>query len=507
MKSHKIFLVPSLLMALALSSCSGLPKGSGTGGCTTSCAGGGNALLNMIVTATPSTKFSVLRFAVHVTGLGVTNAAGLFIPEIGSPLTLVSEGYRLQTESQFITKANIAGDNYKSVRVTIGDGTSSLATGIFANASASTVLGCPVAALSCASGSVSCPPPSGGLSLCILPQLPTQISVDVPFIFTVIPAQNIGLDVNLNLDAAMTAQKVDFTLPGAVTVSLLPRAGQAAGSIDSLEDFTGQVSSTSGGNIITVDAKPVQEPRDFTTSSSTTFNDPFATCVTPNFACAVFSQTASVDGLIKSDGFTFPATEVDFLDKASNPHQAEGIVTSVSTTTPGQFQVLLTNFLGGDLDINNPLQPGDIVTISLNASPTIVIDTKHLLLNGGTGFSSESDILVGQVVMARVQTQTGTLPNVTLHGDRVVLRYSHINGTVASISGNNFTLTLATLPGFLQLPSTDPTVETQAGVTTFDGIGDITGLKTGDKVSIRTLYLNPTAINPFFIAAKVRKNF
>ena len=505
MKSYKTFLVLNLLVAVALSSCSGLPNRGGGGGGGGGGAGGGNALVSMIVTATPSTKFSVLRFAAAVTGLSVTNSAGKTIPEIGDPQTLRSDGYRLQTDSQFISKSNITGDNYKSVTITIGNGFGPVTQGVFVNTSASTVLGCPVSAFSCADGSVTC---LAG-STCLLPEGSTVVTVNVPLIFTVIAGKNIGLDVNLNLDIAMTPQKVDFTLPGAVTVSLLPRAGQAAGSLDSLEDYPGSVVSTTGGNIITAVDTQVQGQRDFTTSSATTFKDPFSTCTSASFACAAFSQTVSVDALIKDDGFTFPASEVDFLDKASNPHQVEGIVLSTNTGTAGQFQMLVVHFLGGQLSPINFINPGNILNVDYQTNnASFFIDPKNLPLNPiTTGFTSATDLVVGQEVMARVLTQTGTSPTIVLHSDRVVLRYSRFNGTVNTVSGNTFTLTLATLPAYFGLTGADPIVQTTAGTTIFDGITDINGLTSGAKVSVRALYLNPNSVSPFFIAAKVRKNF
>jgi hypothetical protein len=493
MKYTKSFVYISLAVALALSSCSGLPKTSGSGGGHG--GGGGNSLLNITVTSTPSTKFSVLWMAMPINGVAVTPKGGTAVGIVADPLLPASELVRLQTESNYIGKATIAPGTYTSMTVSF-----TTVTGFFLNTSASTVGGCPIGSGACAPGSVSCP----ASQFCQLPEVAPSTLV-VPINFATAGGQNLGLDINVNLDIAMTTKNglsIDFTQANAITGALLPRTGQAAGSIDSLEDFTGSA-TTVNGNSLTV-TPGIQEPRTFTIGSTTTFNDPFGVCKTANATCLATNQIVSVDGLIDADGVTFPASEVDFLDPPST-HELEGIV--LLTGVANQFDLLVTNILGGQLDFNNFISTGDILTINVQNAATFVIDSKNLVVTSPTGFASQTDLFDGQVVMVRALKQIGSNPNITINSDRVALRYSRLNGSVATVSGNAFTFTNTTIPALFGNFLTNPQVQTFAGVTTFDGITDITGLNSNPpNVSIRALFLNPTTTNPAFLAAKVRKH-
>ncbi len=495
MKYSKPFVYIVLVVALALSSCSGLPKTSGSGGGGKG-GGGGNSLLNVIVTSTPSTKFSVIWMAMPINGVAVAPKGGTAVGIVADPLLPASELVRLQTESNYIGKATIAPGTYTSMTVAF-----STVTGFFLNPSATTVGGCPIGSGACAPGSVSCP----ASSFCQLPEIAPSALV-VPVNFTTGGSQNLGLDINVNLDIAMTTKNgltIDFTQPNAITGSLLPRIGQATGSIDSLEDFTGSATSVSG-NSVTV-TPGIQEPRTFTIGSTTTFTDPFGVCKTAvNASCLATNQIVSIDGLIDADGVTFPANEVDFLDPAS-VHELEGIV--LSTGVANQFDLLVTSILGGELDINNFISTGDIVTISLQNAATFVIDSRNLVVASPNGFTSQTDLFDGQVVMVRALKQIGSNPNITINSDRVALRFSRLNGSVTTVSGNAFTYLNTSIPAFFGNFLTNPQVQTFTGVTTFDGVTDITGLNGNPpNVSIRALFLNPTITNPPFLAAKVRKH-
>lgn len=494
MRYTKPLLFIALTAALALSSCSGLPKTSGgTGGGGN---GGGNSLLNITVTSTPSTKFSVIWMAMPLDGVAVTPTGGKTIGVVADPLLPASELVRLQTESNYIGKATIGPGTYTSMTVAFNT-----VTGFFFNSTASTIGGCPLNSGACAPGSVSCPP----TQFCELPEVAPATLV-VPVNFQASNSQDLGLDINVNLDIAMTTKNgltVDFTQPNAITATVLPRTGQAAGSIDSLEDFTGSATTVSG-NTVTV-TPGIQEPRTFTLSSTATFTDPFGVCQTVSAACLATNQIVSVDGLIAPDGVTFTANKVDFLDPA-NTHELEGIV--LTTGVAGQFDLLVTNILGGQLDVNNFIFNGDIITINLQAGASFVIDSKDLVVTTPSGFASQTDLTDGQVVMVRALKEIGSNPNISINSDRVALRFSRLNGSVATVSGNDFTFTNTTIPALFGTFLTNPQVQTfPSGVTTFDGITDITGLNGNPpNVSIRALFLNPNTTNPPFLAAKIRKH-
>jgi hypothetical protein len=322
----------------------------------------------------------------------------------------------------------------------------------------------------------------------------------VPISFTLTANSSTGFSLNFDLSKAVTSaggMTFDFTQAGAITLATLPRAGQNPAGLDSFQNFTGTVQTVTS-TTITISSLS-SAPLTFTVSSIAEFDDPFQVCTTANFACLKANQNVSVDAFINSDG-TYTAYEVDFLDGAPAPLENEGII--VTPVSGGQFQMVVTN----STSISSGFLPGTLATVTLNGASTFAVDPKNLVIttNPPTGFTSSSDLVVGQSVMLKggsINFTTNTLSGYT----RTMLRYSSIGGTIQTPSGAVFTLT-GVSPFFSNLTSNSVSVQTFAN-TTYDNItGGFSGLSNvTTPVSVRGLYLDPTsgATQPL-LAAQVR---
>ncbi len=319
---------------------------------------------------------------------------------------------------------------------------------------------------------------------------------------------NAGLGIDFNLNSIITFANnsftFDFAATNSITLDSLPRTGQAAGSLDSIGDFTGVITAKNGNNLTITSA--THGVLAGTISSTTTYTGLFSVGMVcggsaPSAACLGTNKTVSVDATISSAGVV-SITEVDFLD---DPFVDELEGTIYPTTTPGLFGMVVSDVINatGNANLNSVVSGGQI-QFTLDPLATFAVDTRNLGTTASVGFNSSSDLFPGQQVMIHVKTATaGTFLSVVT--DRLVLRYTRTSATASVVGGNAFSVqNLATLFGtFVGTPR----VQTFPGITVFDNdvTGDITGLSNGDVVSFRALYLNPNLADPAFLAAKVRK--
>ena len=473
----------SLSLALLLTSsifaaCSGKPGGvvCPPAGCVV----GGNGSVLVTVTSTPSQTFFFpsLEWAISSvqllnSGTGATIVAGALPPV---------DFARLQTDSQLLGKAlsPVPAGAYTSAKIQLAPST---AASYFYNSSNATLLGCAPA------------------TVCQIPNTVVgfgQTTVTVPVNFTVIANSNVGFSLNFDLSKAVTStggMTFDFTKSGAITLSTLPRQGQSSGSLDSLQNFTGNVTAVTGTTSISM-ASLSSDTRTFTMAATVEFDDPFGICTPPaSFSCIAVNQNLSVDAVINSDG-TLTAYEVEFLDKFAQ--ETEGII--VTPVTNNQFKMVVTNGMG------TTFLPGTLATVNVNGTSTYFLDPKNLGITNITaplGFASSTDLVMGQAVM--LLGGSANFTNNSLSGyTRTLLRYSSIGGTIQTPNGTIFTLS-GVSPFFTNLVTNSVQVQTFAN-TTYDNItGGFSGLAIGTNASVRGLYLNPTsgATQPL-LAAKVR---
>jgi hypothetical protein len=488
MKFYKVFLIPTLLACLSLTSCyHEFPAGGGGGG-----GGGnnnGNTELNLFVTATPTTTFSFPGITWQISNISLVNSAGTEISlggGFGAPFLTYPQ---LQSDSAYFGLTTVAATSYTKLMVTFGPPLFSY----FYNSSNATLLGC-------APGLV-CPIPG------TVPGFAANSTpISVPITFTTTANTNTGIRVNFDFSKAVTTaagMTFDFTQPGAITLIPDPPASssQTAG-IDTIDNFTGVVTATTP---TTVTVKSFSsEAHTFTFASSAEFDNPFLVCPTPaTAACLAVGQNVSIDGFVASDSVgTRTATEIEFLDPAvpAAANELEGVI--ISPVTNNQFKMILTNGMGSNTTIVSSQ-----VIVNLSNAATYFIDPKNLGIatSGNLGFESQSDLVLGQTVMVQGGTFSGNNTSIT-NPTRVLLRFSTISGTVQGPGGSIFTLVNVS-PFLTNLAANSVLVDTFIPGTAYDNISNFAGLSNVTSVSVRGLYLNPNsgAQEPL-LAAKIRSH-
>lgn len=466
-----------IFVAAALCACSG-PTGVGT----TPPPGTANFSVTMTDAAPAGT--SILSFNVPINSVSLTSSTGSVVNVLSPSSPIVLDMVRLQSDTALLGTKQIPADSYASISFQLG-----VVNTVFANTT-SAAIG------SCAANSV-CSLNSG---------TPPVQTITFASPITIAGNTNVGINVDFNLNNAITTASgisIDFSQ---ANILRIPSAPVTNGTLNTVEDFTGVITSVSG-NSITI-ASGTRGTLTGTVNSSTTYTGLTSSSTvcggSPGAACltSTGSKTVSVDGTISPSGVV-TITEVNFLDDPFTD-EIEGII--YPTTTAGTYNMVVSDKVNASSNtLLNPVSAGAIVSVTLNTSTEFDVDTRNLLSSVPSGFSSSSDIFAGQEVMLRIKSASaGTLLNVVT--DRVVLRYTRVTGLVNTVSGNSFTFQQTGLPPFFGTFNSAPPVLTVSGVTAFDGgITDLSGLTNGNTASIRALYLHNNLQFPFQ-AAKVRKH-
>jgi Domain of unknown function (DUF5666) len=491
MKFYKAFSFLTLLACLSLGSCyHEFPNGGGGGG-----GGGnnnGNTILNLFVTATPTTTFSFPGITWEIDNISLVNNAGTTISlggGFGAPFFTYPQ---LQTDSAYFGFTTVKATSYTKLLVTFGP---ALFSYVYNGTNATMFSG----ANACAPGIV-----------CLIPSTvpgfgANSTPISVPINYTTTSNTNTGIRVNFDFSKAVTTagadgMTFDFTKPGAITlIADPPTSSSQTSGIDTIDNFTGVVTATTA---TTVTVKSFSsEPHTFTFASKVEYDDPFTLCNQPaTAACLAVGQNVSIDGFIASDSFgTRTATEIEFLDPAPGVNELEGVI--ISPVTNNQFKMILTNGMGANTTIVSAP-----VLVNLSNATTYPVDPKNLNLSptGNLGFQSQADLVMGQTVMVQGGTFSGNNTSIT-NPTRVLLRYSSISGTVQAPGANIFTLA-AVSPFFTNLTANTVLVNTFPN-TAYDNISGFAGLSSVTSVSVRGLYLNPNsgATQPL-LAAKIRSH-
>jgi uncharacterized protein DUF5666 len=481
MKFYKACSFLTLLACLSLSSCYHQFAGGGGGG-----NNNGTAFVNIFVTSTPSSTFSFPSLNWPVDNVFIIDGKGNTISLGGTSGVAFPDFARLQTDSTYVGHATLAATNYTNLKVELG---APLASYFYNNTNA-TLLGCAVG------------------TVCLIPNTVAGLgsaTITIPITYAATGNTSTGIRINFDLSKAVTnagGMTFDFTQNGAITLTALPVASSQSAGIDFVDNFTGSVFATTATSVTLKSF--VSENRTFTMAANAVFDDPFGHCPVPaSFSCIVPNQNLSIDGYVNTPDGSFVATEVEFLDPAPATNELEGLI--VKPVTNSSFQIILSNGMGSQVElVSTP------VNVTLNGAETYAVDPKNLADSGGTlsttpvGFLSQADLVLGQTVMLQggtINANNGTLTNPT----RVLLRYSSVGGTIQSIG--NPALTLSGVDPFFQnLLNNSGQVQTFPN-TAYDGVTSFGGLTTNTNISVRALYLNPTAGEPqALLAAKIRSH-
>lgn len=468
----------SILLVLAVflfNSCSGLPNGTIT-------PPPGTANFTVTVTDAPPAGVSFISFNVPISSVSLTSSTGAIVNVVSPSTPILLDMIRLQSDSAALGTFQIPADTYTKLTINLG-----VVNATFANTTSATVG-------SCVAGDV-----------CFL-NSGTPGAQDITFAspITVAGNTNVGLNVDFNLNNAVTTANgvtIDFTQANILTI---PSAPVTTGNLNPIEDFTGVITTFTNNNVTI--ASGTRGTLTGVVNSSTNYNalsSNAAVCGgTPNAQCLAVNKTVSVDGTLSASGVV-TITEVDFLDTPF-VDEIEGVI--YPTSTAGVYNMIVSDKVNAtNNSLLTPVSAGAKIAVTLDTSVEFDVDTRNLLVSIPSNFTSSSDLAAGQEVMVHVKTATaGTLLNILT--DRIVLRYSRVTGLFNAGGSNAFTFQQTSLPAFLGTFGSAPTVQTVTGVTTFDGgITGISDLVNGDSVSVRALYLRNNLVQPFQ-AAKVRKH-
>lgn len=448
------------------------------------CGGGGNATVSLTLHDSPPANASFLSFTLPIASMSLTPSSG------GADVNLFStamsfDGTRLASDTAYVGTFQVAAGTYTTLNIFI----TSSPSAVWYNGTGGTLQGCANGAICTLAGTA-----------------PGKITVDLTKALggsgLVLTAnQTVGYGIEVFLANAITTANgisIDMTQPNVFALTTLPRTGQASGTLDTFDGFTGSVTSVSASSI-TVQSGTMGTLTAALNSSTVYHAVPNQCAGGAQLSCIATGSVVGIDATLAASG-TLTATNVDILS-VTGADQVEGII--YPTSKIGVYGLILAdkNVVSGNAALTAAtIGTGIFLTPSIAAS--FQVDTGILPIANPSGFASTADILSGQVVRAHITSASASGSNVNATTDYLLLRQSRITGNVnGAVTGNTFLMN--NLASYLTPFATGPQVQTYAGTTIFDGVADITGLSSGESVSIRALLLNTT---PNFQAAKVRKH-
>jgi hypothetical protein len=496
MNIRKISAAVVLLSAVALISCSGLPKP-----CTVNCGGGGTATLSMTWTAaplTPPANTNLLSFIVDVNTITLTSSTGTNVNIPLNSTNLSVDLTKLQSDSAFLgTSATVPAGSYTSMTVSLSNPVVTFCTQTLGNT------GCAAGSITTISAGAAAAP---------------KIS-SAPFPLTLTSNQQTGLALNFNLGNALTVNAsqvvtaVNLSAANVLSANSLPSTSTslAAGHLDFVEDVTGVVTAVNTTTQSVTVHTATRGSLTAVANSSTVFS-PNCTAFNLSFtfaSCIVLGHVASLDLVLNADG-TLTLIEYDPLATTSGDW-IEGVVpTTPSSST--QFS-LVTNdavFATSGSIISPKLSFGTSVNATLVNPNPFLVDSKGLTIPVNLFTGTDASILLpGQTLSVHVIAfipASGSTP-ATASVDRVYLRFTRVSGTVAA-TGTQANFKIQNVSSFFGL-STQPSVQLTPGAppsvpsTNFDGVSSGSALSNPQTVSIRALYFGQGTATPFS-AAKVR---
>lgn len=449
-------------------------------------AGGNNAPMILTFHDTPPSGITLTSFEVTVTG-AVLQPGNVSL--LASPQTI--ELTQLQANSILLSTTQVPVGSYTSLTVTYSNPQFT-----FLNDSGVSVSQTCSAGASCV---VASPTISGASTITL-----SNVS---PFPVVTTTGQTTLLEVDVNLNNIIQSNfSLNFASSGAVT-ALQQTSGTPPTAIDSLT-LSGTVTSV-GANQFNLTASTGQSLT-VAVDSSTAFEFQRAKCAANNFTCLVDGQVVDVSANILTDG-SLEASEVDF-DDAANTQQVSGTIVSFNTTPPTSFQMIVHN----SLPAISTLSVGTPVTVTIGNTASYVINNGALVLPTGVTFASNSDLLVGQEVEARV---SGTLPSGSSPSyttDRIALEPAQINAAVSSVSPGTSVFVLSPLPPLFSQASSNTVLRIQVLTvapgttpgTVFQDLPQLNvgGLTVGQSVSVGGFLFNTigTTGSPTVVAETVR---
>jgi Domain of unknown function (DUF5666)/Domain of unknown function (DUF4382) len=306
------------------------------------------------------------------------------------------------------------------------------------------------------------------------------------------------VNIDYNLGMALTFNGTNFTFdPTKITVSQVSiGAENGQGPQDGkMEDVSGTVTAISGalpGGSFTISTEEPGSSLMFNTDNNTVF-EPAAAAVTVNTLVEV-DATTQPDGSLLAKRVRAEVEE-GAGGEVKDQLEAEGIVTTRTPMPPSP--VTSFTIVVQDRASQGTVTPAPGSTLTVN----VVDGTKFRvkLDNLPAGFTFDATSLN---VAQRVEVDTEMPDTTMITAKTVTLKKQALTGTVSSLSGSNFTLTVDTSSFFASL-----TGKTTVAVTTQSGTTIDASLANAAKARVRgLLFFDPVGGTYSLLATQIDIN-
>lgn len=472
----------AILAICSFTGCSSIDKGNIGGG------GGGSSQVSLTIRDfPPPNNISIL--SMQVTVMSATLQPGN-VSLISGPQTV--DLVQLQTDTAFLGTAKVAQGTYTSLTI---DFENPVMT--FMNNT-----GGPITP----NGSPTCPINGVCQITPVVVGGNTNAFMLTPSV-TVNGSAPVGLELDMSfIDMTNTDFSVNFFTVGASSVVQLPTV-QPTAELRQIDHVLGTVKTLGAnqfmftnafGQVFTVNA-----------TASTLFSYPNAQCNANNFTCVAVGQILDVTMSLLGNG-TLNAKEIDFED-VSGSSDVQGVIVTLTGTPPTAFEMaahVIQPLTGSNIVI------GEDTDVAINAGAAFAVDNHLFTIPAGLSFTSASNLLVGQEVLAHIAGKVTAGPPALFTTDRVLLRRSQITGIVTTPPPANGTgaFTIDSLPSYLQLAQPTNIFSINCNLTSQTQFDQLTpdssaGIITGNNVSVAGfLFPQPRAVPfvPTLATQKVR---
>ncbi|HKV05075.1 MAG TPA: DUF5666 domain-containing protein [Candidatus Acidoferrales bacterium] len=453
--------------ALALASCVLLVA---CGGPMTTPSASNGVPMSLSIGDTPPNGVAVLFFESLITGASLQPSDTMkpAVSVLSKPVEV--EFGHLQTDTAFLSLANVPPDMYKSITLTFGT-------------AAMTIVNHSGAAIgSCANNTVCELTPAFSSTTATLSTAPFPITVDDNSV--------IGIRLDFNLDSSVQA---DLSINPMVTITHLTQRDDSdeGMEMEQIDEVDGEV-TTVGTNQFTLMNERSGQSFTISVDASTQFEDfdrAGCSAIPADFSCVKMGQILNVN-LSEGGSGTMLAKRVEFEEDA-NKEAIKGTITSVDSST--QFHMVVFN----EEPAVNGVSEGASVSVMIQPGAVFQVGREEMgeeggFSFGGLSFASSSDLIVGQDVQIRPVSVTSSGGTTTIATDLVRLWPSQITGQVGNLNSDAGTFTLTGLsPLFTGAmpPITTINVVTLSGMdlTDFSGLSSLTA---GNTVSVKGLLFN-----------------
>jgi len=441
--------------------------------------------MSLTIGDTPPSGVAVLFFEASITGASLlpTDTSKPAVSVMSTPVEV--EFGHLQTDTAFLSLANVPPDTYQSLALTFGNAMMTIV-----NHSGATIG-------SCANDSVCELTPNINPSTATLSTAPFPITI----------SQNsvVGIRLDFNVD---TSVQNDLSINPMVTIKKLTQRSDSddQDEMERVDELDGQVTAV-GTNQFTLTDQRSGQSFTINVDSNTKFEDFDHSGCTVNpedFSCLQSGQTIDVELSMNGMG-TLLAKIVEFEEKAQQV-AIKGTITSVDSTT--QFHMVVFN----EEPSMNGITEGSQITVSIQPNAMFQVGREDMgedggFNNSGLSFASSADLMVGQDVQIRPGTISPSGGTTTVTTDLVRLWPSQITGQVGNINTDKGTFTLTGLsPLFTGAtpPVTSINVVTlsEMDFMDFSGLGALT---VGSQVSVRGLLFKTTGA-PTLVTRAMRED-